>query len=95
MFEDELLLVTSPDHHLASKSFVVPEDLANERLLLYAPPPSSNFYMSFFAGTTVKPREIVLLQLTEAMLAMVQGSFAGDGWRSRRLHEQIVWKRNA
>lgn len=72
LFDDEMVLVTAPDHRLASKRYVVPSDLAGERLILYAKPPRSQFYDDFFGGTNITPREIVPMQLTEAMLSMIQ-----------------------
>jgi LysR family transcriptional regulator, regulator for metE and metH len=76
LFDDELLLVTAPDHPLTKKAFVVPQDLAGERLLLYTQPASSHFYSHFFGGANVKPREIVQMQLTEAMVSMIHAGLA-------------------
>lgn len=71
LFDDELLLVTAPGHPLASKRYVVPEDLADERLVLYGQPASSHFYTHFFGGANAKPREIVQITLTEAQVSMI------------------------
>ena len=72
LFEDEMLLVTATDHPLAKKRFVRPHDLRDETLLLYATPATSRFYAQFFGGTDAEPREVVQVQLTEAMLSMVR-----------------------
>ena len=71
LFDDELLLVTAPGHPLASKRYVVPEDLVDERLVLYTQPQSSHFYTHFFGSTNVKPREVVQITLTEAQVSMI------------------------
>jgi len=81
LFDDELLLVTAPDHPLAKRKFVVPSDLAGEQVILYSRPPDSHFYEQFFGGTGVAPKEVVQVQLTEAMISMIQagigvGAFA-------------------
>ena len=72
VLEDELLLVTAPDHPLAARPHVTPADLTGETLLLYSAPPDSNFYQQFLAGTGVRPRKVVQVQLTEAMVAMIR-----------------------
>lgn len=72
LFEDEMLLVTATDHPLAKKRYVRPHDLRNETLLLYSPRATSRFYAQFFGGTTAEPREVVQVQLTEAMLSMIR-----------------------
>jgi LysR family transcriptional regulator for metE and metH len=71
LFDDELLLVTAPDHRLSSKKFVVPSDLASETVILYSKPPNSHFYEQFFGGTGVAPKEVIQVQLTEAMISMI------------------------
>ncbi len=83
LFEDELFLVTAPDHPLARRRFVRPVDLASERLLGYSPPQESRFYQQFMAASGVAPREVVQVQLTEAMMSMVRaglGVAAVAGW---------------
>ena len=87
LFEDELLLVTAPDHRLAKRRFVRPVDLASERLLAYTPPAESRFYQQFMAASGVAAQEVVQVQLTEAMLSMARaglGVAALAGWAIER-----------
>jgi LysR family transcriptional regulator for metE and metH len=81
LFDDELMLITAPDHPLASRKYVVPSDLTAERVILYSKPPFSHFHEQFFGGTGIEPKEVVDVQLTEAMISMIQaglgvGAFA-------------------
>ena len=71
LFTDEMLLLVANDHKLATKSHVTPADIANERLLLFTPPERNWFYQQFF-GDAMKPREVQVLKLTEAILSMVR-----------------------
>ena len=73
LFRDELLLIVAPKHPLAQKKFVRPSDLRNERLLLYTPPSENLFHQQFFKGTARSP-EVVVMKLTEAVLAMVRAN---------------------
>ena len=83
LFEDELLLATAADHRLAARRFVRPADLAGERLLLYSSPESNLFFRQFLAGSGTTPREVVPVQLTEAIVAMVRAGLGVSplaGW---------------
>ena len=87
LFEDELLLVVAAGHPLATRRYVRPQDLAGERLLLYSTPEESKFYQQFFARHGIEPREVVAVQLTEAMLSMVKaglGVAPFAGWAIER-----------
>lgn len=72
LFRDELLLIVAPKHPLAQKKFVRPSDLRSERLLLYTPPPENLFHQQFFRNA--KSPEVVVMKLTEAVLAMVRAN---------------------
>jgi len=80
LFSDEMVLVTAPDHRLASKRFVVASDLTEERLILYSKPPRSQFYEEVFGGSGVVPLEVVQMQLTEAMVSMIQAGIGVGGF---------------
>jgi LysR family transcriptional regulator for metE and metH len=87
LFEDELLLIVAAGHPLASRRYVRPQDLASERLLLYSTPDESKFYQQFFARHGVAPREVVAVQLTEAMVSMVKAGLGVSpfaGWAIER-----------
>lgn len=72
LFDDELVLVTAPEHRLASRRFVRPADLADERLLLYSDAAESRFYQQFLVRAGVTPRDVAQVQLTEAIVSMVK-----------------------
>jgi len=87
LFDDELLLITAAGHPLAKRRYVRPQDLAGERLLLYSTPAESKFYRQFLARNGVTPREVVGVQLTEAMVSMVKaglGVAPFAGWAIER-----------
>ncbi|HEX5758424.1 MAG TPA: LysR substrate-binding domain-containing protein, partial [Thermoanaerobaculia bacterium] len=62
--------LVAPGHRLAGRPYVRPRDLARERLLLYSPPATSNFYQQFLAG--VEPQALAQVQLTEAIVSMIR-----------------------
>jgi LysR family transcriptional regulator for metE and metH len=88
LFDDEYLLITAPEHPLAAQRFVRPHDLANERLLLYTSlPHESTFCRKFLIPAGVVPREIMAVQLTEAILSMVKAGIGVSvlaGWAIER-----------
>ena len=95
LFDDELMLITAPDHPLASKKYVVPSDLAGERMILYSQPLQSHFYEQFFGGTGIEPKEVVQVQLTEAMISMIQaglgvGAFARWAMQAELKRETVA-----
>jgi LysR family transcriptional regulator for metE and metH len=71
LFTDEILLVVANDHELATKAYVTPADIVNERLLLFTPPDRNWFYQHLFRDA-LKPREVQVMKLTEAILSMVR-----------------------
>ena len=72
LFTDEVLLVVANDHRLARNEYVTTADLEDERLILFSPPEHSWFYQHFFTDSK-KPREVMVLKLTEAIMALVRG----------------------
>jgi LysR family transcriptional regulator for metE and metH len=73
LFEDEHAVVVAPGHPLAARAFVRPEDLADERLLLYASSPDDSFTIQkILRPAGVVPRRVSFVMLTEAILAMVK-----------------------
>ena len=89
LFNDELLLVTSVNHRLAAKEFVTPQDLAEEKVILYTPPTSSNFYANFFGGSGVEPKEVAQIQLTEAMLSMIAAGIGVGALAKWAIHAEL------
>jgi LysR family transcriptional regulator for metE and metH len=72
LFEDELLVIASRDHPLASRKFVRASDFASENLLVYTSLEESLLYRALLAPAGIRPRSVAQVQLTEAMLSMVQ-----------------------
>jgi LysR family transcriptional regulator, regulator for metE and metH len=73
LFEDEHAAIVVPDHPLAKRPFVRPEDLANERLLLYSSSPDDSFTIQqIMKPAGVLPRRVSFVMLTEAILEMVK-----------------------
>jgi LysR family transcriptional regulator for metE and metH len=74
--EDELLVVMSPDHRLAGRHRIQPEDLAGETLLIYPPREESTLLQKILLPAGVQPGRIMEIPLTEAIVEMVA---AGTG----------------
>jgi LysR family transcriptional regulator for metE and metH len=73
LFEDEHAAIVVPDHPWAKRPFVRPEDLANERLLLYSSSPDDSFTIQqIMKPAGVLPRRVSFVMLTEAILEMVK-----------------------
>jgi LysR family transcriptional regulator for metE and metH len=72
LFEDELVVVASPEHPLASRKFVRASDFAPENLLVYTSLEDSLLYRRVLAPAGIRPRSVAQVQLTEAVLSMVQ-----------------------
>ena len=72
VFDYEQVLVVSSQHNLATKSFVMPEELANDVLITY--PVSSDrldIYTHFLTPAKVAPRQHKTTETTDIMLQMV------------------------
>jgi len=72
LFEDELVVIVSRDHPLVSRKFVRPSDFASENLLVYTSLEDSLLHRRFLAPAGIRPRSVVQVRLTEAVLSMVQ-----------------------
>ena len=73
LFEDEHAAIVAPDHPLATRAFVRPEDLAAERLLLYSSSPDDSFTIQrILRPRGVAPQRVSFVMLTEAILEMVK-----------------------
>jgi LysR family transcriptional regulator for metE and metH len=73
LFEDEHAAIVAPDHPFAQRSFVSPQDLADERLLLYSSSPDDSFTIQrILRPAAVVPRRVSFVMLTEAILEMVK-----------------------
>ena len=69
--EDELLVVMSPQHRLATRRRIQPQDLAGETLLIYPPREESTLILRVLEPAGVAPGRIMEIPLTEAIVEMV------------------------
>lgn len=73
LFEDELMLVMSPDHRLAGRDHVTARDLEAEHLIVYASAgEDSTIEEEVLRPSGVKPAAITRVLLTEAIVELVK-----------------------
>jgi LysR family transcriptional regulator, regulator for metE and metH len=73
LFEDEHAAIVAPDHPFAKRTFVGPEDLGSERLLLYSSSPDDSFTIqTILRPAGVAAQRVSFVMLTEAILEMVK-----------------------
>jgi LysR family transcriptional regulator for metE and metH len=73
LFEDEHAAIVAPDHPFAAQPYVRPEELGEERLLLYSSSPDDSFTIQkILRPAGVTPRRVSFVMLTEAILEMVK-----------------------
>jgi LysR family transcriptional regulator for metE and metH len=73
LFKDEQVVIVSPSHRLASRSWVDPKDLAQEHLMLYTTDPDDSFALkNILAPAGVTPARVSSVRLTEAIVEMVR-----------------------
>lgn len=72
LFSDEMLAVLSPDHPLAKKRILRPQDFEGETLVLYDVPDDDLFFMREMIKTNaIQLKQVMKLELTEAMIEVV------------------------
>ena len=69
--EDELLLVMSPHHPLAKRRRIMPQDLAQETLLIYPPREESTLINKVLRPAGIEPFRVMEVPLTEAIMELV------------------------
>ena len=93
LWEDELMLVMSPRHRLASRQNIRPQDLAGETLLLYPPREESTLMLEVLQPAGVTPGRIMEIPLTEAIVEMAAGdagiAFMGHQHASAEVYCQV------
>ena len=73
LFKDEMVVIVSPDHPLASRAYVSAKDFASEHLLVYALPKEDlTIYQKILIPAGVTPRHQSRVELTEAIIEMVK-----------------------
>lgn len=73
LFQDEVVVIVTPRHRLASKKCVYPEDFAEENVFVYPPKEESTLLNVILGPAGVWPRRIQEVTLTEAIIEMVKG----------------------
>jgi LysR family transcriptional regulator for metE and metH len=72
LFTDEMLVIVSPDHRLAARSFVSAEELAEETLYTYHGLDESTAYQRVLRPLGLEPAKEVTVPLTEAMIELIR-----------------------
>jgi LysR family transcriptional regulator, regulator for metE and metH len=72
LFRDELVVVLSPEHRLASRPFITAEDFAGEVFITHTPAEENSVLQQFLKPAGVAPRHFSQVQLTEAIIEMVK-----------------------
>jgi LysR family transcriptional regulator for metE and metH len=71
VFDETMLVVTSPDHPFARREFVRPADLESEVLLLHSKPEDSFVYQRVLAPAGIRPT-VEAVALTEAIVELAK-----------------------
>ena len=74
LFEDEMVVIVSPEHRMAGKPYAEPEDFTDETLLLFPPKSESSLLNEVLTPAGIAPRRIQDLTLTEAIIDLVRGN---------------------
>lgn len=73
LFKDEMVVIVSPDHPLASQPYVNARDFASEHLLVYALPKEElTIFQKVLVPAGVSPKHVSRVELTEAIIEMVK-----------------------
>ena len=71
LFEDEVAVITAPDHPYAKRRFLQAHDFEGEHLILHSPPDES-YFSKRLAAANVRPKKYSHVILTEAIVEMVR-----------------------
>ena len=72
LFDDEMLVIASPDHRFASSEFVRPVELAEETLLTYSSLKGNLVYERLLRPAGLEPKKHMQVHLTEAMIELAK-----------------------
>ena len=72
LFDDEMVAAMAPTHRLASRPHLEASDFAPEHLINYSPPEESYLFQQLLTPAGVMPRQLSLIQLTEAMIELTK-----------------------
>lgn len=71
LFDDEVVAILAPDHPLAAKDTLDPEDFADEILFLHSDPEGTQLITDVLDPAGIRPCRVTTLHLTEAVLGVV------------------------
>lgn len=75
LFQDEMFALVSADHPWAKKEYVVAQDFADQQLLIHSfPLETVTVYSQVLMPEGVKPKRVMQVQVTEAILEMVKAN---------------------
>ena len=72
LFQDEFVVVMSPEHRLAGRPYVRPEEFSEETLITYTGLEESTGYQKVLAPAGITPRQTLQVQYTEAMTEFIK-----------------------
>jgi hypothetical protein len=72
LFDDEMLVIVSPDHRLAERQYVKASDFEQETLITYSPLLETMTYRRVLRPAGVEPGRHIAVVLTEALIEMVK-----------------------
>ncbi len=73
LFQDEMVMVVSANHHWKNKKYVVAQDFADQHLLIHSLPLETvTVHQFLLAPAKISPKKITPLPLTEASIEMVK-----------------------
>ena len=75
LFSDELVAVMAPQHRLAGRDYLTPDDFHDETAIVYAAPKAEmKLFREFFNLADPEPKRVMHVQLTEAIIEMVKAN---------------------
>ena len=75
LFDDELVVIVSPQHQLAARRWVRPADFAAERLITYSVEEADlTLFTEVLNPARVRPAQVTRVELTEAIIEMVKAN---------------------
>lgn len=77
LFRDEMFALVTPDSPLADKKFLVAEDFEDQNVIIHSYPLESvTLFSQVLTPAGVKPKQVMQVQVTEAILEMVKAGLA-------------------
>jgi LysR family transcriptional regulator for metE and metH len=73
LFADELVAIVPPNHRLAKRAWIAPEDFRDEHLIIYkAPRKSSYTFTRILTPAGIEPARVSFVPLTEAIVELIK-----------------------